>query len=306
MTFNATVFPGQGAQKVGMAKDFKEEFQFSAQVFAEANGILDFDVYEVCHQDNDLIHQTEYTQPCLLTAEVAMFRALVQQFDWHPEFFAGHSLGEYSALVAAAVLPFDVALNMVVKRGQLMSQATQDGAMTAIIMDQIPYQAVVAEAGGFDVDVANDNSDQQVVLSGQKSAVDQATASLAETYKDVPFRAVPLTVSSAFHSRWMAPLEVEYKVFLETFSSQISVQHLPKVASNFLGGFYPEDKAVLIDALAKQLSGSVKWRDNMKLLADKQVIEIGPNRPLRGFFKTQGQSITSVINTKSAAKAFKA
>ena len=168
-----------------MAKDFIDQFEVSAQVFAEANRILDFDVYEICHHDNDLIHQTEYTQPCLLTAEVAMFRALVKRYDWHPECFAGHSLGEYSSLVAAGVLPFDVALKMVVKRGQLMSQATQDGAMTAIIMDQIPYQAVVSEATGFDVDVANDNSDQQVVLSGQKSAVDQATASLAETYKGV-------------------------------------------------------------------------------------------------------------------------
>ena len=221
MNYNTAVFPGQGAQKVGMAKDFIDQFEVSAQVFAEANNILEFDLYEICHQDNDLIHQTAYTQPCLLTAEVAMFRALVEQHDWKPEFFAGHSLGEYSALVAAGVLPFDVALKMVVKRGQLMSQATQDGAMTAIIMDQIPYQAVVSEAGGFDVDVANDNSDQQVVLSGQKSAVDQATESLANSYKDLAFRAVPLTVSSAFHSRWMAPLEVEYKIFLETFSGQI-------------------------------------------------------------------------------------
>ncbi|WP_154224399.1 ACP S-malonyltransferase [Marinicella rhabdoformis] len=306
MTYNAVVFPGQGAQKVGMAKDFIEQHEASAQLFAEANDILGFDVYEICHQDNELIHQTEYTQPCLLTAEVAMYKALSQTHDWQADYFAGHSLGEYSALVAAGVLPFDVALKMVVKRGQLMSQATQDGAMTAIIMDQIPYQAVVAEAAQFDVDVANDNSDQQVVLSGQKSAVDEATASLAETYNDVPFRAVPLTVSSAFHSRWMQPLEVEYKYFLETFSDQISVQHLPKVASNFLGGFYPENKATLIDGLAKQLSGSVKWRDNMQLLSDKQVIEIGPNRPLRGFFKTQGQGITSVINLKSAAKAFSA
>ena len=101
-------------------------------------------------------------------------------------------------------------------------------------------------------------------------------------------------------------MESAYLEFIKQFSDQINATHLPKVASNFLGSFYTEDKDELLSALSKQLSGSVKWRDNMQLLSDKQVIEIGPNRPLRGFFKTQGQSITSVINTKSAAKAFKA
>ena len=125
-----------------------------------------------------------------------------------------------------------------------------------------------------------------------------------EKYQDQNFRAVPLNVSAAFHSRWMSPIESTYLAFITSFSDQINEQNLNKVASNYLGGFYPQDKNVLLESLAKQLSGSVKWRDNMSLLSSHNVLELGPNRPLRGFFKTQDQSITSVINIKSAHKAF--
>lgn len=305
MTYNAAVFPGQGAQKIGMAKDFCLSFIESKQVFTQANEILDFDVFELCHEENDRIHQTEYTQPCLLVAEIAMYQALNNRFHWRADFFAGHSLGEYAALVAAGVLPFDVALNMVIKRGQLMSNATNNGAMSAIIMDAIPQQVISDIAGQFGVDVANDNSSQQVVVSGEKSSVDALVQSLTKTFEKQAFRAVPLAVSSAFHSRWMAPIEAEYLSYIQSFESSIDEAQLPKVASNYLGRFYQANKDELLQGLAKQLSGSVKWRDNMQLLADKNVIEIGPNRPLRGFFKTQGQNITSVINTRSAEKAFK-
>ncbi|KAA3647477.1 MAG: ACP S-malonyltransferase, partial [Proteobacteria bacterium] len=137
MSFTAVVFPGQGAQKNGMAKDFVQEYTQAADVFTTANQILPFDVYQICHEDDDLLNQTNYTQPCILTAEIAMYSALTAHHNLQAEFFAGHSLGEYAALVAAEVLPFEAALKIVARRGELMNQADEQGAMAAIIMDSI-------------------------------------------------------------------------------------------------------------------------------------------------------------------------
>lgn len=302
--FNAVVFPGQGAQKLGMAKDFIEQYPAASKVFAMANQILPFDINEVCHENIDMLNQTNYTQPAILVAEIAMYEVLKSEFGFQPKAFAGHSLGEYSALTAAGVISFETALEMVTKRGELMNQAASDGTMTAIIMDEIPFTEVTDIANQHQVDVANDNSIQQVVLSGLKSNMASAIDALSQHYSNLPFRAVPLTVSSAFHSRWMEPVEHSFLSFLQPFKSNINATHLPQVASNYLGGFYPADEDQLITALAKQISGSVKWRNNMALLKSMQILELGPNRPLRGFFKTIGVDITSVINVKSATKAF--
>ncbi|TDR22550.1 ACP S-malonyltransferase [Marinicella litoralis] len=304
--FNAVVFPGQGAQKLGMAKDFIEQYPVAAKVFETANEVLPFDIYEVCHENADMLNQTNYTQPAILVAEMAMYESLKSEYGLNPKAYAGHSLGEYSALTAAGVISFETALQMVTKRGELMNQAASDGTMTAIIMDEIPYAEVTRIANQHQVDVANDNSQQQVVLSGLESDMTNAITALTHHYNDVAFRAVPLTVSSAFHSRWMQSVEQVYMEYLQPFKADMNVTNLPQVASNFLGGFYPADKEQLVTALAKQISGSVKWRSNMALLQSMQILELGPNRPLRGFFKTIGVDITSVINVKSAAKAFSA
>src|SRR5690606_21742881 len=304
MHFNGVVFPGQGAQKLGMAKDFVAEYTESAEVFNKANEILAFDINQVCNEDEALLNQTNYTQPCILTTEIAMFSALKAHHNFNPNLFAGHSLGEYAALVAAEVLPFERALEIVARRGELMNQANEEGAMAAVIMDMIDLHIIGKIAADYDIDIANDNSAQQVVLSGRKADLDNTLEALAQQFVGQSFRAVPLTVSAAFHSRWMAPVEAEFHNFLQDFMADINTENLPKVASNFLGEFYQKDSQQLIDALAKQLSGTVQWRKNMELLKSCQIIELGPNRPLRGFFKSIGVDITSVINLKSANKAF--
>lgn len=304
MSFNAVVFPGQGAQKNGMAKDFIETYSESSDIFSTANQILPFDVYDICHEDNELLNQTNYTQPCILTAEIAMYQALKAHHQLHADYFAGHSLGEYAALVAAEVLPFESALKIVARRGELMNQADDQGAMAAIIMDNIDLDAIGAIADRHNIDIANDNSAQQVVLSGRQGDLDKTIEALTNQFDGQSFRAVPLTVSAAFHSRYMAPVEKEFYTFLHDHLDDINDSNLPKVASNYLGDFYQADKQQLIQSLAKQISGTVKWRDNMNLLKDRQILELGPNRPLRGFFKTIGVDITSVINLKSAQKAF--
>jgi malonyl CoA-acyl carrier protein transacylase len=304
MQFDSVVFPGQGAQKLGMAKDFVEAIPASAKIFELANSILAFDVYQICHEDADKLNRTDYTQPCILTAEIAMLEALKTEHDFSAQTFAGHSLGEYSALVAANVMSFETALRIVQKRGELMNAAASGGGMTAIIMDEIPYEELAEIVNKYDVDVANDNSAQQVVLSGEENSVAKSVEALTEHYSEVNFRAVPLTVSAAFHSRWMETIEVEFREFLQQFKDQIHSENLPKVASNYLGRFYQNDSDELIDALAKQLSGSVKWRENMDLLKNGNILELGPNRPLKGFFKSIGVTITSVINLRTAKKTF--
>ncbi len=304
MSFNGVVFPGQGAQKLGMAKDFVAEYSEAAEVFNRADEILTFDINQICNEDETLLNQTNYTQPCILTAEIAMFSALKAHYNFNPDFFAGHSLGEYAALVAAEVLPFDSALKIVARRGELMNQANDEGAMAAVIMDNIDLDVIGETATKYGIDIANDNSAQQVVLSGRQADLDKTLEALAEQFVGQAFRAVPLTVSAAFHSRWMAPVETEFHTFLQEYEADIQVNNLPKVASNYTGEFYKKDKQLLINALAKQISGTVQWRKNMELLKSCQIMELGPNRPLRGFFKTIGVDITSVINLKSAVKAF--
>lgn len=299
------VFPGQGAQKKGMARDFIEAYSEAADVFKTADRILDFDVYEICHGDGDLLNQTNYTQPCIITAEIAMYRALQAHHNLSADYFAGHSLGEYAALVAADVLSFESALKIVARRGELMNRADENGAMAAVIMDDIDLHIIGQIADQHNIDIANDNSAQQVVLSGRQNDLDKTLAALTAEFEGQTFRAVPLTVSAAFHSRYMAPVEAEFHEFLLDFADEINEQNLSKVASNFLGKFYITDKLQLIESLSRQISGTVKWRDNMNLLKDQQILELGPNRPLRGFFKTIDVDITSVINLKSAQKTFR-
>ena len=302
MSFSGLVFPGQGAQKIGMAKDFVDNNAAAAAVFEKANKNLPFDIFQLCHEENELLDQTNYTQPAILVAEIAMFEAIKSTFNYKASYFAGHSLGEYAALVAAGVLPFEIALELVMKRGNLMHHATTGGGMTAIIMDQIPLASLTQAVNQFNVDVANDNSNQQVVISGLTNDVDKAVEYLSLQYQDQSFRAVPLTVSSAFHSRWMQPVTDEFFEYSQQFKSEINSNNLPQVASNYLGTFYAADKDQLLLALANQISGPVQWRKNMELMKTMSIIELGPNRPLRAFFKSIGIEVQSITNMKSAIR----
>lgn len=307
MSFESVVFPGQGAQKRGMASDFYETCDAAKAVFTLAQNHLTFDVKAMSFEDNEDLHQTLYTQPCIITAEVAMFRSLQKTYEhFKPAFFAGHSLGEYAALVAAGVLSFEIAIQLVAKRGQLMNNASIEGAMAAVIMDNLPLETIMNEASAFAIDVANDNSINQVVLSGEKKALLALIAQLEERYKAQEIRCVMLNVSAPFHSRHMKDIEDEFFDFLMGYEADFNVSHAVSVASNYLGRFYQADSNEIITALSKQLSGTVKWRDNMSAIINKtsHILELGPNRPLRGFFKTLDVDIISVINQRSANKAF--
>ncbi len=301
----AIVFPGQGSQRVGMASDFVSEYTESAAAFEEASDVLNFDVFYVCNTDDERLHLTEFTQPCILTAEIAMLRALRTHFSLDSTLYAGHSLGEYTALVAAGAMPFGVALGLVRRRGQLMQNAVAPGvgAMVAISAPEPLDLAEIRErAAAGNVDVANENSLTQVVLSGEAAAVHRMSEELVESSPEL--KATPLNVSAPFHSRLMAPVEPPFRAALEEARPQLRADAATNVASNFLGTFYSGDSDELIDGLTRQVSGAVRWVDNMRALgkAAKTIVEVGPNRPLRRFFGTLDIAVQSVIDMRSAGR----
>ncbi len=307
MVKQAVVFPGQGAQRPGMALDFVEQFDVSKQVFDQANQALPFDIVDLIQSEEEKLNLTEYTQPCILTAEMAMFVALKKYFGYQPQYFAGHSLGEYTALVAVGAMPLEVAVKLVHLRGQLMQKAVPagEGSMAAIINDGLAVDEIRSLCDSFEVDVANDNSPTQVVASGRKEGVDQVIVAL-EPEVEAGMRVVPLVVSAPFHSRYMAVIEDQFKQALNEVRGELDAPKATKVISNFLGNFHTGDTDDLIDALTRQISGTVRWRDNMKMLIDvaDEIVEVGPNRPLRGFFKAMDSNIKAVIDVRSANKAF--
>src|SRR5262245_726092 len=178
----SAIFPGQGSQRPGMAGDFIERFDVSRSVFDEASDTLTLNLREICTGDERL-NLTEYTQPAILTAEIAMLAALRENFGFAPTRFRGHSLGEYTALVGAQALRFDAALRLVRLRGRLMQTAVPvgEGGMIAVIQQDLDLDRVAQIAREHDIDVANFNSPSQVVLSGATAGLASATAALEAT-----------------------------------------------------------------------------------------------------------------------------
>jgi [acyl-carrier-protein] S-malonyltransferase len=301
----AAIFPGQGAQRQGMAADFAERFAESRAVFERANAALELDVAAIIAGDPRL-ELTEYTQPCILTAEIAMVEALRAHHRFTAERFGGHSLGEYAALVAAGAIPFEAAVRLVRLRGRLMQDAVPvgQGGMIAVVHKGLDLDLVRRVADEAGVDVANYNAPSQVVLSGATEPLGRAQAALEAALEAAGGRVVPLDVSAPFHSRHLAVIEPEFRAALEAEAGAFDAARARAVTSNFLGGFHTGDAAALVDALARQISGSVRWIENMTALADgaDAIVEIGPNRPLARFFKEMGRDVVSIINVRGAEK----
>ncbi len=302
----AVVFPGQGSQRTGMAQDFYDQYPTAKRTFEEASDAAGEDLTALCFQEDPRLDLTEFTQPAILTAEIAMFRVLQETHGFSPSYFAGHSLGEYTALVAAEVIPFTDAVKIVRKRGALMQGAVPAGvgSMAAVIMNEIDspqFREIVSKNGA---ELANVNSLEQIVISGKKEAVEAAGEELAKTYGE-SVNVVPLPVSAPFHSSMMQVIEGEFKEFIGGFEPSFKKENSSKVVSNFSSEFHQAD--TLIENLVKQISGSVKWVENMRLLSGRaeKIIEVGPNRPLGKFFKSVGVDVPSVINVRGADKLFK-
>ncbi|MEO0707010.1 MAG: ACP S-malonyltransferase [Cyanobacteria bacterium J06649_5] len=271
MTKTAWVFPGQGAQTVGMGADLADE---SAELFAQAKDILGWSVLDVC-QNEEKIASSLYTQPCLYVVECALANVLMANGQ-QPDVVAGHSLGEYSALYAAGVFDFAAGLRLVKRRAELMSQASE-GTMAALMgFKRDELDAKIAETEG--VVLANDNNAGQVVISGTPEAVDAVIEGVKTK------RAVKLNVSGAFHS----PLMAEAADAFESVLAEVPFQDAKVPVMSNVDPTPETAAAALKERLRAQMTGSVRWREiSLGLPAQgiEAVVEVGPGKVLTGLIK---------------------
>ena len=290
----AFIFPGQGSQRVGMGEELAQEYDVVAKTFAEANDVLDIDIEELCFSGpEERLTETINTQPAILTTSIAFHRLLVDK-GITPDLTAGHSLGEYSALVAAGVLDFAEGLKLVRKRGELMSQADPEGkgTMAAIIgLDAAEVDKICTKGSQFGVvEPANYNCPGQVVISGEEKAVEKTTELAKE---EGAKKAVVLNVSGPFHSSLMVEAMEELEKYLaEVEFKQPQIPVYPNINAE-----PTRSPSGIEESLVLQMSGAVKWEASIeKMIADgaETFIEVGPNRVLKGFMRRIDRSVTAV------------
>ena len=282
----AYIFPGQGSQSIGMGKDLFDNFTAARQVFEEADDALGFSLSEMCFSGDEAdLQLTANTQPAILAASVAAFRAMESEGFAKPDFVAGHSLGEYSALVAAGVLDFADAVRTVRKRGTYMQEAVPVGvgAMAAILgLDVETVEAGCAEAEQGQVcSPANINSPSQVVIAGNAEAIDRACEILKEKGAK---RAIKLNVSAPFHCALMMPAQEKLAEDLKNLSYgqfAFPIVHNVDAAENSNSG-------AVCDKLTQQVSSPVRWLRSVENLAAGGVdtfVEVGPGKVLTGLVR---------------------
>ena len=277
----AVVFPGQGSQAIGMAADFAAQSRAARQIFEQADDAFGGPLSSWIREGPDeRLRRTEITQPAVLTASIAMYRALEPQLPSPPAFFAGHSLGEYSALVAAGTIEFGDAVALVRQRGALMQEAVPEGegAMVAVMgLSGVEVARVCAEVGDR-VAPANYNSSVQTVIAGSAAAVAVASEALEAAGAK---RLVPLEVSAPFHSELMAPaMEKLAPLLAQTGFREARVP----VVSNVTAEPYREPEAAR-DLLRRQVCAPVRWVECVTRLAAEGVtlqLEVGPGKVLSG------------------------
>ena len=281
MSKTAFIFPGQGAQYVGMAKDFYEQIPVSRKVIDKASQATGIDIPALCFQANEKINITEYTQIAMLAAEAAMLRALEDR-GVRSQVTAGLSLGEYGALLASGVMSEEDAFAAVRRRGILMQEAVPTGgAMAAVLGAEAALIEEICEKTEGIVSVANYNCPGQIVITGEKEAVERAGESLKEAGAR---RIIPLNVSGPFHSGMLegageklgeALAEVKLHEFTVPYVTNVTAQYVTETS---------EVKALLV----KQVSSPVRWQQCVeRMLADgvDTFIEIGPGKTLAGFMR---------------------
>ena len=305
-------FPGQGSQNVGMGKDLYDAFPAAKEVFEEVDDAIDFKLSKVIFDgpDDDL-KMTENTQPALMAVSMAVVRVLETQgnidFASRYKFAAGHSLGEYSALCAAGVFSLSDTAKLLKIRGQSMQAAVPagKGAMAAILnlsFEQVfeITQKAAAQTNAF-CDIANDNSDGQIVISGHKEAIEKACDLAKEAGAK---RALILPVSAPFHSQLMAPAGDAMREALSNVTMNIA--KLPIIANVSVEAI--TDPETIKSALIEQVTGRVRWRETMNFAADQNinvVTELGAGKVLTGLFKRSLKGATlNTLNNAADIEAY--
>jgi [acyl-carrier-protein] S-malonyltransferase len=290
----AFMFPGQASQYPGMGKELAEKYPAARAVFDEADKALGFSISKMCFEGTeDELKLTANTQPAILTVSVAAFRVLEEK-GIAPDYVAGHSLGEYSALVAVGSLKFVDAVKLVRKRGQYMQEAVVagQGAMAAImgLSPAVVQDACKRAAEGEVCSAANLNSPEQTVISGNASAVKRAVEIASQSGAK---RAVILPVSAPFHSALMMPAQEKLGKDLQT--TAFADLQLPLVTNVDADTIRTGNEAR--GALIRQVSMTVRWEESMRMLLDEGVntfVEVGPGRVLTGLMRQIERSVASL------------
>ena len=309
---NALVFPGQGSQTVGMGIEFYNNFEIVKKIFSQADDKLKFKISKlILEGPEDKLQLTENTQPAIMTVSFAIFSVMKKEFNFDLSscnYFAGHSLGEYSALVCSNSLNFEDALYLLKERGKLMQEAVPvgQGKMIAVLGTKIEeLKTLLKNYNNGICEIANDNADGQIIISGDKESIDN----FQKLLKEKKIKSIPLKVSAPFHCSLMRPAaeKMQEKIYKTKF-----INPKFKIINNVTAA--PEIEFEKIKKLlVEQIFSSVRWREsiiNMSKLGIENFIEIGPGKVLTGMIKRTAKnvncfSINSITDIKNLINELK-